>query len=154
MKFNLANKAPIGVTVDGKDYLLPRVRRPFWVAWAAEIDAAREERATRDLTPVERSKMLLIYELQPTSHGDLKSHIFTPNGTGRIVRHCAEQAGMPKEQIERMLDDGNEKDLETLALLLSSIVDTVESPPPPPAQEGEAKADDPLARTPSGSGVS
>lgn len=126
MNFALANKSPIGVTIEGKNYSLKRFTRADWVKWAAEIDGARAAQATVDLDPIQRSRMLLIYTVEPVSHADLGRRVQTPEGTGRIIKTCAEKSGVPQDVVDRLLSDGDEEDLATLALMLASIVDTTE----------------------------
>jgi hypothetical protein len=125
MNFALANKAPITVTVGGKPYALKRFGRGDWIRWASEIDGERAVKATEGLDPIQRSKMLLIYGVEPTLHSDLERRVFSPEGTGRIIRVCCEKSGIPKDVVETILDEEtDERDLETLATMLASIIDT------------------------------
>jgi hypothetical protein len=145
MNFALANKAPINVNIEGKDYSLKRFTRGDWVAWAAEIDGARSAEATAGLDPLQRSRMLLIYTVEPVSHADLGRRVQTPEGTGRIIKTCAEKSAVPQDVIDRLLSDGDEEDLATLALMLASIVDPLEKPDRPDAKEEGGEAADPLS---------
>lgn len=133
MKFNLANKQPITVNIEGMDYHLKRFTRGDWCAWAGEIDGKRVSEATDGLPPLERARLLLIYSVEPVGNAELSRRLYTQEGTGRIIRTCADRSGVPKEVVDKLLDGGDAKDLETLAIMLGSIVDPSDIKPPPGA---------------------
>ncbi len=157
MRFNIANKAPISVTIEGIEYQLPPVRRRFWINWAAEIDGQRTTGAIQHLSPAEGAKMLLIYPVEPTMHSELVKRIHTPEGTGRIIRESATKADpkVPDDVLNRLLEDGDEKQLETLAIMLAAVVDFAERQEQETknASEGEevGESPDPLASSTKGS---
>jgi hypothetical protein len=145
LNFALANKAPITVNIDGTDYALKRFTRGDFVKWASEIDGNRISEATKGVDPIQRAKLLLVYTQEPVNHAELCRRIYSPEGTGRIIRTCAEKSGVAAEVVAKLLEDGDEKDLETLAVMLASIIDPTEartSGDKPPADEDGA---DPLA---------
>jgi hypothetical protein len=141
VKFNIANKAPINVSIDGTDYALKRFTRGDWVAWASAVDGRRVTEATEGLDAIQRSRLLLIYPVEPVGHADLIRRLYTPEGTGHVIRTCAVKSGVPTTAIDALLEQGDERDLETLAVLLASIVDPSEAPATEPPKAGEA---DPL----------
>jgi len=151
MRFHIANKAPIFVTLGDTSYALKRIRRPFWVRWSAELDAKRTEESTTGLTPLERAKLLLIYTIEPTMHSELSKRIYTTEGTGRIITEAALNATppMPQAVLDAWLEDADEKDLETLALALASLVDLAELRESKSADGNEGTGEpDPLASLP------
>ena len=157
MRFNIANKAPIVVTIAGTEYKLPPVTRRFWVEWASGIDAARMEAATANLEPLQKAKMLMVYPVEPVGHAELTRRIYTPDGTGRIIRESATKAGVPKQQIDDLLENGDGRDLETLALMLAGIADPAEirqAAASQPEGEGSAEGESPLASSPAESNAS
>ncbi len=159
MRFNIANTAPVTVTIDGIDYQLPRIRRGFWIKWAAEIDSKRTAEAVQNLPPTEAAKLLLIYPVEPTMHQELVRRMSTPDGIGRIIRESASKASpaVPGDVLDAWLDGGDEIQLESLALVLASLTDLAERADKANAQMdegGEAKTEgppDPLASSPKGS---
>lgn len=144
MKFALANKAPISVDIDGTVYPLKRFTRGDFIRWASEIDGRRISEATEGLEPTQRAKLLLIFAQEPVGHAELGRRIYSPEGTGRIIRTCAEKSGVPSEVIEKLMEDGDEKDLETLAVMLASIAEPSE---PAKTNDGGDKSADPLKST-------
>lgn len=152
MNFALAQKAPITVQIDGEPYNFPPFVRKDWVAWASAIDAERTNLAMRELAPETRARFLLVYGLQPVDHAELSRRINTPEGTGRIIRTCGERGSVPKEVLDKLLDSGNERELETLAMMLASVVDPERIVPTKPSdQKGEEKPADPLPKSEPGS---
>jgi hypothetical protein len=147
MNFSLSQKSPIGVTIDGVAYRITPFLRRDWAAWAADVDAERLTRACEHLTPESRAKLLLIFPQSPVDHSELTRQAFAPSGTARIIRTCAARSGVPHEIVEKLLEEGDDTDVRTLALLLASIVDRSEIPDA--ADTGEAKGEpDPLASAP------
>jgi hypothetical protein len=129
------NRDPVVVKlpkmVDGKltnelvTYHLNRFDRKDRREWRASLDADREDRATKLLTPEERARMLLLYPLAPLTHDGLNDYIHTDDGAGRVFKVCALKSGVPKEVVEAMIDDGSgtdDRDLGRLALLLAGII--------------------------------
>lgn len=143
MKFALANKAPITVNIDGTDYALQRFTRGDFVKWASEVDGKRISEATEGVDPIQRAKLLLVYTQEPVGHAELIRRIYSPEGTGRIIRTCAEKSGVPKDVLDKLMDNGDERDLETLAIMLASIVDPAEVTPAETPAAGESA--DPLS---------
>lgn len=149
MKFNIANKAPIVVTIDGTEYKFRPISRPFWVEWAASLDAARLESAMNGLDTLQRSKMQLVYGIEPTLHSELVRRIYTPDGTGRIIRESGAKGGVPQAVVDGLLENGDERELETLALMLASIADVSELRVAGKMDgEGDAAGESPLASSP------
>jgi len=144
MKFALANKAPITVNIDGTDYALKRFTRGDFVKWASEIDGKRISEATDGVDPIQRAKLLLVYTQEPVGHAELIRRIYSPEGTGRIIRTCAEKSGVPTDVVAKLLEDGDEKDLETLAIMLASIVDPAEVAAAVEKPAGQDEGADPL----------
>jgi hypothetical protein len=147
MRFNIANKAPITVSIDGTDYQLPLMRRPFWVKWASELDARRTEEATSLLSPTERAKMLLIYPVEPIMHADMTKRLYTMDGCERVIRESASKATppVPKDVLDPWLEDLGMKDLESLAIRLSAIIDFAEVKGKPTDDSERTGDPDPLA---------
>lgn len=141
MNFTTAGKSPIVVTIDGTKYPLRRMVGADWVAWAADLDAERLAAATADLTPESRARLLMVFPVQPCDDAELSRRICTPDGKRRIIRTCA--AGIvPADVLARLLDGSHERDLETLAMLLASVVDpdvlaAATRAAPAPDQEGD-----------------
>lgn len=156
MRFNIANKAPVTVSIAGTDYQLPLMRRPFWVKWASELDAKRTAEATEGLSPMERAKLLLIYPIEPTMHADLTKRISTPEGTGRIILESAakSQPPIPPAIAAKWLEESDERDLESLALILASVVDFAEQQEKAQTQEEGGAEPGPLPVSSSESGDS
>jgi hypothetical protein len=136
MNFQLANKGPIHVEVDGRPYDVPRFVRRDWVAWAAELDAKRSAAAVAHLPKGEaRARFLTVYPVMPVDTTELTRHAFTTAGTERILRTCLGRAGVPAETIDRLFAEAEDvRQLDTLAVTLASLYDPTEV-----KDEGEAE---------------
>ena len=151
IRFKLVDKAPILVNILGVNYSLPRFLRRDWVAWRAEEMAERTADATEKMEPEQRARVLLMYPPQPLTNPDMRRLVYTPEGTGRIFRTCAERAGVPAEVIAKVTDEGliDELDLETICLMLASMANPDEVAKQLGLTEeknDEQEADDPLAQ--------
>ncbi len=141
MNLTIATNAPVVVTIEGKTYPLPPMRRKDFTEWAAELDAARIESATVGMNPGNRAKFISMVPFVPIDHDEICRHAFTEAGIARILNLCMGRASVPKETIDRLLEDGDPNDLYVLALRLARLV----GPGDPPANDEEGKPADPLS---------
>lgn len=128
MRFNIANKAPLSVEIEGVLYKMPILRRKFWIDWASEIDGRRLKDAVSALPPLEAAKMLLIYPVEPVLTSDLVRRLNTMEGTDRVFRTSAKKAEpvMPDDVIERFLEETDARNLESLIRILAGLLDFAE----------------------------
>jgi hypothetical protein len=142
VNFQLSNNGPVVVNVNGTPYNFARFRRRDWVDWGAAIDAERNAAATEGLEPQERARLLMVFPPQPVTHNELAARIATPAGVERIIRACGERGGVPKDVLDQLLEDGNEIELESLAMILASVIDPLKMAAQAKGN-GEKPAEDP-----------
>lgn len=128
IKFNRANRQPVPLQIDGKDYLFPRFNRNDWDELQTKIDALRLEEATRGMYKLDRARLLNLYPQEPLTRQGLYSYVYTRDVAAHIFKTCAARAGVDDETIADWVEgEGmSEVDIETVALMLASIVDPSE----------------------------
>lgn len=147
MSYTIARKAPITLIIDGQPVAVPRTRRPFWRAWASELDARKVEKLTAGMSDEDAARWQAFYRILQTTNDDLVQLIGTPDGSDRVIGHCLRGAGIPADYVEALLDDLGQDKRTELAMVLASIVDPVNvaTTPGKPAGSTEEGAGDPLA---------
>lgn len=145
MDFKIAHAAPVGIKLNGTDYLLPKMRVRDWIDYGAKIDAKRLADATAGLSPSDRYKLLSVIPMFATSFRQLVNHSQSVEGASLVIRTCAARVKMPDDQIDLLLDNAVPDDLLALSALLSGLVDDVVETDSEPKKEGQS---DPLASTP------
>lgn len=137
MNLSLSLPAPIVLAIGDKQYSIGRFSMQDQIDFAATLDAARRDEATKGLNPQERFKTISFYVLAPTDFGEIEDMIKTPAGTDRVLRKCLSRdsvtwlnpntnesgTGFDKALLEALLVNGDRAELRALARALAGIPD-------------------------------
>jgi hypothetical protein len=83
---------PVTFDFNGKRYEVPKFTTEDWVRWADELDNVRLDKATKDLSPEQKFRMLIFYNVMPVNVDELKNWVDTPRGSIRVMKICLQRA--------------------------------------------------------------
>jgi hypothetical protein len=159
--FTDTGPAAVPITIDGKEYRVPRVLMSDLKTWAAKLVDEQIEFATKGLKPEEKADYL-VYRPKPVIDiGSLMQHVGTPEGTEYVVNTQLRTAGVPDDVRAKLVANAPASQLQRLAQMLTLSREVlvrlgidVEETRPPNGLAQNPSGNDPLATTKDGSGVS
>jgi hypothetical protein len=122
MSYDVTQKAPVVLKIDGQPFPVPLASRKFFREWAAEIDAQLLADATPNMSEGERARWQAFYRIARTTTDELLGLSATPEGSERVVGHCMKEAGADDAMVERVLDELGPRGITALAAVLAHLV--------------------------------
>lgn len=154
MQFDQASGAPIVIEFGGNRISIPKFSLDDFVAWSAEMDAAREKKATDGMTREERFRVLSFYNVMPADAEELKALARVPFGMKRINSTCIPRAKIiakddkPIEpqpitaELQAAILSAPLDDQKRLAVLLADAYDRMKPQPKADAPTGDTLAEE------------
>src|ERR1700734_659878 len=92
MFLNQAMQSPVVFEVGDVRLSVPKMTLEDWALFGSTLNAAKEQRLTKDMDEGQRFRYLNFYNVLPIGLGDLQRTSGSPEGISFIIRHCVSKA--------------------------------------------------------------
>jgi hypothetical protein len=116
---------PVVEKIGGKDYTFPLLTQRDYLTWIDKLTQERKQKALKSAPPatkpLERAQWMdYVENLEVTPH-ELRTYVFRAKGMTEVLEIAFKKAGIPDDEIGKLIDSRTAKQNEMLAVRVSGL---------------------------------